>query len=161
MWRHPDGTFRVNLPPKVRHGDYIVPSRSLSREQLASLGYHEAIPLKREPFTRYTTEWQLGDDLIYREVALSQNVDNVAKEAAKADKVRTERDRRIQAVMWRVQRWEAQNRMGLSPVDDIAALDSYVQALRDLPEQAGFPHDVVWPTVPEEPVVEQPTEGAA
>lgn len=34
-----------------------------------------------------------------------------------------------------------------APVDQ-AAWATYRQALRDLPQQPGFPHDVVWPTSP-------------
>ena len=34
-----------------------------------------------------------------------------------------------------------------APVDQ-AAWATYRQALRDVPQQAGFPHDVVWPTSP-------------
>ena len=35
-----------------------------------------------------------------------------------------------------------------APVDK-AAWATYRQALRDVPSQAGFPHDIVWPTKPE------------
>ena len=38
-----------------------------------------------------------------------------------------------------------QRRQGLTPSDDIVALDTYIQALRDVPDQAGFPYDVEWP----------------
>ena len=34
-----------------------------------------------------------------------------------------------------------------APVDQ-AAWATYRQALRDVPQQPGFPHDVVWPTSP-------------
>lgn len=34
-----------------------------------------------------------------------------------------------------------------APVDQ-AAWAAYRQALRDIPQQAGFPHDVVWPEQP-------------
>jgi hypothetical protein len=35
-----------------------------------------------------------------------------------------------------------------APVDQ-AAWATYRQALRDIPQQTGFPEDVVWPTEPE------------
>ncbi len=35
-----------------------------------------------------------------------------------------------------------------APVDQ-AAWATYRQALRDIPQQAGFPHDITWPTKPE------------
>jgi hypothetical protein len=56
-----------------------------------------------------------------------------------AEAIRAERDRRIEAVRWRIERWDSESRQGLTPTDDIAALDGYVQALRDLTGQAGFP----------------------
>ncbi|TWA69746.1 phage tail assembly chaperone [Azospirillum baldaniorum] len=62
--------------------------------------------------------------------------------------VRAERDRRLDAVAWRISRHERETRLGQVPTDDLAALDGYMQALADVPEQAGFPHAVVWPTEP-------------
>lgn len=62
--------------------------------------------------------------------------------------VRVERDRRIQAVMWRYERLGRHFRLGLPMLDDMATLDAYVQALADIPDQQGFPHDVTWPTEP-------------
>ncbi|MCM1516228.1 MAG: phage tail assembly chaperone [Paraprevotella sp.] len=33
--------------------------------------------------------------------------------------------------------------------EDISALSAYRQALRDVPQQEGFPHNVVWPELPQ------------
>lgn len=63
--------------------------------------------------------------------------------------VRAERDRRIDNFYWRIQRYERETRMGVSPTtDDLAAMDQYVKDLADVPEQAGFPETVNWPTEP-------------
>lgn len=62
-----------------------------------------------------------------------------------AEAVRAERDARIQALAWRVQRYESEVRLGLTPTDDITDLDATIQALRDVPKQAGFPAAVDWP----------------
>lgn len=70
-------------------------------------------------------------------------------EAEVAARVRAERDQRIAAIMWRVQRYESEVRQALTPTDDIVALDAYVQALRDVPQQVGFPEEVEWPIAPE------------
>lgn len=59
--------------------------------------------------------------------------------------VRAERDRRIEEVAWRYQRWEREQRLGVTPTDDIAELDNHIQLLADITEQPGFPHDVNWP----------------
>lgn len=66
-----------------------------------------------------------------------------------ADKVRQQRDTKIAAIQWRLDRYRNQQSAGLKTDDDadwyLAAL-LYVQALRDVPTQPGFPADVNWPT---------------
>ena len=64
---------------------------------------------------------------------------------AECKKVRNERDRLIDREDWRYTRYNSEVRQGLTPSDDIVALDAYIQALRDIPEQVGFPWDVEWP----------------
>lgn len=66
-----------------------------------------------------------------------------------APAVRAERDRRIEAIAWRVERYLSETRLGLTPTDDITAIDAYIQALRDVPDQAGFPAAVTWPELAE------------
>lgn len=61
--------------------------------------------------------------------------------------VRADRDFRINEVAWRYERNAREVRLGLTPTDDIAALDKYVQALADVPSQNGFPDKVKWPTL--------------
>lgn len=68
--------------------------------------------------------------------------------AALAVRRRVERDARIEAERWRFERQASEVRLGLTPTDDIAALDAYVQALRDVPQQPGFPATVNWPEWP-------------
>lgn len=65
-----------------------------------------------------------------------------------ADKIRAERDRRIQEIEWRIKRYESEKRQGLTPTDDIGQLDIFVQALRDITDQPNFPDSVEWPTEP-------------
>ena len=62
-----------------------------------------------------------------------------------AAKVRAERDARINTVTWRYERQARETRLGIPLTDDIAELDAYIQALADVPEQEGFPSQVVWP----------------
>jgi hypothetical protein len=63
-----------------------------------------------------------------------------AIDAEQATQVRQTRDMRLQASDW-TQSLDA-------PVDR-AAWAAYRDELRSLPEQEGFPHNVVWPTKPE------------
>lgn len=62
------------------------------------------------------------------------------KAAAAEAEVRMERDRLLAACDW--------TQVADAPVDQ-AAWATYRQALRDLPQQADFPHNVTWPTKPE------------
>lgn len=74
---------------------------------------------------------------------------------------RAERDRRIDAVRWRIERYQTQKAADL-PTTDTAeqyqALLIYVQALRDVPEQAGFPNIIEWPVIEEKKENRKDTE---
>ena len=74
----------------------------------------------------------------------------VAIEQKKAE-ARAERDRRINAIRWRIERYQTQEAAGLETTDtaeNYKAILIYVQALRDVPEQAGFPYAIEWPEEP-------------
>lgn len=56
--------------------------------------------------------------------------------------VRSERDRRLAAVEWRVDRYRDQREQGIVTSDteeQYKAVLEYMQTLRDLPSQEGFP----------------------
>lgn len=72
-----------------------------------------------------------------------------AKEQTAAE-VRAERDRRIDAVRWRIERYQTQEAAGIETTEtaeQYQALLMYIQALRDVPEQAGFPDTIEWPEI--------------
>lgn len=62
--------------------------------------------------------------------------------------IRAARDWRIAEIAWRYERIARQKRLGLTPTDDIAELDKYVQDLADITLQSTFPQSVIWPEVP-------------
>jgi len=67
-------------------------------------------------------------------------------DAAAAAQVRAERDNRlleVDAIAGNALRWAALD------ADTQAAWSAYRQALLDVPQQSGFPHDITWPTKPE------------
>lgn len=78
MWKYPDGTFRQNPPARVEYAGYIRDFADLTPAQRDELGYNEAVPLKREPYTTYETKWEL-DGLVYKETIVSATVDSSAK----------------------------------------------------------------------------------
>ena len=61
------------------------------------------------------------------------------KDAEAANAVRADRNQRLSETDWRF-------RSDMTPSQ---AWKDYCQALRDVPAQAGFPHNVVWPDQPE------------
>ena len=65
-----------------------------------------------------------------------------------ADKVRAERDAKIESVRWRIERAKDEAALGVPLTEPLEPLLQYVQALRDVPQQAGFPENVEWPVEP-------------
>ncbi|WP_272701541.1 tail fiber assembly protein [Desulfovibrio sp. Fe33] len=139
MWRYPDGTFRLNAPARLEQYGMIRPFSGLTREELNELGYNEALPLKRDPYTVYVTAWIRGEDLVFRETAVSAVVDEAARDADLAGKARAERDRLLAESDW--------TQLADAPLADEekAAWATKRQAWRDVPQQAGFPGAVEWP----------------
>lgn len=61
------------------------------------------------------------------------------REAVQAHAIRVQRDELLRASDWRA----------LSDTTMPTPWATYRQALRDVPDQAGFPYDVTWPAAPE------------
>tara|TARA_R110002074_G_scaffold253081_2_gene425056 strand:- start:4614 stop:5267 length:654 start_codon:yes stop_codon:yes gene_type:complete len=61
--------------------------------------------------------------------------------------VRRERDVRIAAVTWRLERHARELRQDVSPTDDVVALDTYIQALADIPQTQLDPANIIWPVL--------------
>ena len=62
-----------------------------------------------------------------------------------ADTARAERDRLIGSVRWRIERHSDELALGSEPTEPLEPLLQYTQALRDVPQQTGFPETVEWP----------------
>lgn len=65
-----------------------------------------------------------------------------------AEQVRSKRDSLIEEVEWRIQRHQQQSALGIETNDSAEAYQSileYVQELRDITEQEGFPKEVTFP----------------
>lgn len=65
-----------------------------------------------------------------------------------ADTARAERDRLIETVRWRIERHSDELALGSEPTEPLEPLLQYTQALRDVPQQSGFPESVEWPQCP-------------
>jgi hypothetical protein len=73
---------------------------------------------------------------------------HLAPKPLTADDIRAERDRLIESVRWRIERHSDELALGREPTEPLEPLLQYVQALRDVPQQAGFPTDIIWPETP-------------
>ncbi|MEA5030975.1 MAG: phage tail assembly chaperone [Sphaerochaeta sp.] len=96
--------------------------------------------------------WKNGDDVYCGDpfgdaVELTENQYQVLMVEDEKQFVRNLRDQKIREVEWRVRRYQDEQILGLPHLDDIVRLATYIQALRDVPQQAGFPDDVVWPVL--------------
>lgn len=82
---------------------------------------------------------------------VSQDVIN-AQKLKSADvkwaEVRADRDARIAAIRWRVERHNDEVLLGKTPSENIMSVIEYIQELRDLPENQRDPFNVVWPAEP-------------
>lgn len=65
-----------------------------------------------------------------------------------ADTARAERDQLIESVRWRIARHNDELALGIEPTEPLEPLLQYVQDLRDVPQQEGFPEAVEWPQCP-------------
>lgn len=99
----------------------------------------------------------LKDDMFYTEYAglarvidgqlvLGKTEQEIKNE--KAEKIRRIRNKKIEEIQWRTQRYTEQVSMGVKTTDNkenYEAVLKYIQELRDIPEQKEFPENVLWP----------------
>lgn len=71
-----------------------------------------------------------------------------------ANRARKERDLKIRDVEWRVRRHSDEVALGLTPTEEIIPILQYIQALRDITRQPGFPTEIQWPEIPGEESLE-------
>ena len=73
---------------------------------------------------------------------------HLAPKPLTADQARADRDAKIESVRWRIERHKDELELGNEPLEPLDPLLQYVQALRDVPAQVGFPENVEWPVEP-------------
>jgi len=142
MYKYNDSTMKCTAPTTVEFNGFQRAFKDLTREEQDEIGFNEAVPLKREPFTIYETKWVKGADLIIREEIISAVVDEDAKNESKAAEVRLKRDRLLAESDW--------TQLADSPLDETGGLawKEYRTELRNLPQQSGFPSTIQWPGEP-------------
>lgn len=63
---------------------------------------------------------------------------------------RTRRDAMLSDLLWRVERYKLQLEAGITTTESAVVYQQLlvnIQALRDVPEQEGFPQNIVWPVL--------------
>lgn len=122
--------------------------KSIPDETLAAYGVHSVAVLDASPVDAATHrivqdaspslvngQWQIGWSVV------SLTADEIAEKANEAgNAVRSQRDRLLSSCDW--------TQVADAPVNK-TAWAAYRQELRNLPKQAGFPANIVWPSEPE------------
>jgi hypothetical protein len=123
--------------------------QQLTVELINDLGYDVVLEGPQAQPTRYQAAFRDGVEEIDGQwftkysVADMDDETKAAKDAEQAKNVRDTRDAKLAESDWRVIKALESN----TPQDFEWA--TYRQALRDIPTQADFPWEVVWPTQPE------------
>ena len=105
-------------------------------------GGYNVVPKEIDPHNAYTIEQveaylaEHPDHLLDMEAIVAENL---------GAQMRSIRDSMLQAVEWRVTRHRDEMELGMEPTEPIAPLLQYIQDLRDVPQQEGFPTDIIWP----------------
>ena len=109
--------------------------------------------VEKEPFTGRITDYDFTEAMALWEQAESMLSVQVPEPEPltpeqKAEEARAERDYKIQSIRWRIERHHDELALGLEPSEPLEPLLEYVQKLRDVPQQEGFPENFEWPTDP-------------
>jgi hypothetical protein len=138
------GQYPQQIPNRIRlsNSKTRTDSSTFTEEEIADAGY-VAVPDMPAPNSVQIVEW---DSVNVTWVVRDKTLEELQAETeALWSSIRQQRDNLIQAVTWRYERYARHARLGLTQIDDISALDAYVQALADIPQTQTDPYDIVWP----------------
>ena len=75
-------------------------------------------------------------------------------EESMAINAKVDRENRLRQIEWRRSRYYDEIALGLTPTEEIIPILQYIQALRDITKQPGFPTEIQWPEIPGEESLE-------
>ena len=132
-----------NLPHRIRqdNGNTVTDLKSLDNETLLEIGFVQVDNPSEYSKDTHKLEWS-GTEWKLEELT-AQEVLNRKFELSEMASV--ERDVRFDNDIWRVERYQSEIRLGLTPTEDIVKLDNYFQSLRDITKQETFPYVINWP----------------
>ena len=64
------------------------------------------------------------------------------------EQIKLKRQHRIEAIQWRKQCYQDELALGIKPTEPIEPILVYIQELRDITKQKGFPNNIIWPEEP-------------
>ena len=151
-----DKSYPTWLPDRIRLSDGSTKSNraTFTQEDLDDAGWtqveHPPIPAIA---SKHSTGSEAGGNSAQKLIWTGVDWKIVDKDEQEHQeqwvRVREYRDKLIEEFEWKIYRYESEVRQGVTPTDDISEMDTYVQALRDVPQQdVESPWHVVWPTVP-------------
>jgi len=153
------GNYPVEtLPHRIRlsDGSTRTDSSTFTADELSSAGITTVSDPPEYNADTHKLTWD-NIDIEWEVVALTQQeIDNLISIAWQG--VRDERDSLLQKVDEKVLRYQSEVRIGITTTtDNISDLDTYAQALRDIPSTYSNPNDVEWPTAPGDNAEEETT----
>jgi len=138
--------YPATLPERIRlsNGYTRTNSSTYTNDELTDAGY---VASGDPPSYNSSTQKVIWNGTAWEVVSLTTEEIN-AKVAQHWAEVRDNRDVKIKEIEWRVMRNLSQTRQGLDATDNIADLDAYIQALRDITTTTSDPTSVSWPSIP-------------
>lgn len=139
-----NGAYPTSLPFRIvlSNGMTRTDPSTFTSEELADAGYIAVDNFPSNVQNNQVVEWT-GTGWNIRDMTEQELINQTAR---KWYEVRSMRDKMLADIDWRFLRYQSQMRLGLTPTDDIQALDTYSQALRDITQQSD-PENLIWPVL--------------
>lgn len=107
------------------------------------------VPKELDPYCKYNFKEVQSYYLNNPNKRLDKDYSVVTPDIPIDQQIREQRDQLISNIEWRVARHNHELVLDLPTTEPLLPLLEYIQALRDIPQQEGFPNNVEWPIVPE------------
>lgn len=141
-----NGSYPQPIPFRIRlsNGSTRTDPSTFTEAEIVDAGF-TAVPDMPVPNSVQVVGWDaVNSNWIVRDKTLEEL--QAEKDAVWAG-IRQERDRRINEVAWLYERYARHERLGIPQIDNIQSLDTYVQALANIPQEQEDPYDIVWPVL--------------
>ena len=144
------GNYPVEtLPHRIRlsDGSTRTDNSTFTADELSSAGITTVSDPPEYNADTHKLTWD-NSDIEWEVIALTQEeIDNLISIAWQG--IRNERDSLLKKTDEKILRYQSEVRIGITTTtDNISDLDTYAQALRDIPSTYSNPNDVEWPNTP-------------